>query len=39
MYPPLVQKRNEELRGYSPQANYTTERPPLVDEVSANFCG
>jgi hypothetical protein len=23
---------------FSPQANYT-ERPPLVGEVSANFCG
>jgi hypothetical protein len=27
------------FRGLSPQANYTTERPPLVGEVSANFCG
>jgi hypothetical protein len=27
------------LRGLSPQAIYTTERPPLVGEVSANFCG
>jgi hypothetical protein len=24
--------------GFSPRANYT-ERPPLVREVSANFCG
>jgi hypothetical protein len=27
-----------ELRGLSPLANYT-DRPPLVGEVSANFCG
>jgi hypothetical protein len=27
------------FRGLSPQANYMTERPPLVGEVSANFCG
>jgi hypothetical protein len=26
------------LRGVSPRANYT-KRPPLVDEVSAYFCG
>jgi hypothetical protein len=25
------------LRGFSPRANYTDERPPLVGEVSANF--
>jgi hypothetical protein len=25
------------LRGFGPRANYTTERPPLVGEVSANF--
>jgi hypothetical protein len=25
------------LRGRSPRTNYTTERPPLVGEVSANF--
>ena len=27
------------LRGLSPRANYMTERPPPVGEVSANFCG
>ena len=27
------------LRGLSLRANYTTERPPPVGEVSANFCG
>jgi hypothetical protein len=26
------------LRGLSPQANYASERPPLVGEVIANFC-
>jgi hypothetical protein len=26
------------LRGLNLQANYTDERPPLVGEVSANFC-
>jgi hypothetical protein len=30
---------NKKLRGLSPQANYTTERPPLVREVSANIFG
>jgi hypothetical protein len=28
----------QKLRGLSPWVNYT-ERPPLVGEVSANFCG
>jgi hypothetical protein len=28
----------KKLRGFSPQANYT-DRPPLIGEVSANFCG
>jgi hypothetical protein len=27
------------LRGFRPQANYPTERAPLVSEVSANFRG
>jgi hypothetical protein len=27
----------KKLRGLSPQANYTDQRPPLVSEVSANF--
>jgi hypothetical protein len=27
----------KKLHGLSPRANYTTERPPLVDEVSSNF--
>jgi hypothetical protein len=31
-------KLTKKLHGLSPQANYT-ERPPLVGEVSANFCG
>jgi hypothetical protein len=29
---------HSKLRGLSPRANYS-ERPPLVGEVSANFCG
>jgi hypothetical protein len=29
----------EKLRGLIPRANYTDLRPPLVGEVSANFCG
>jgi hypothetical protein len=29
----------KELRGLSPRVNIPTERPPLVGEVSANFCG
>jgi hypothetical protein len=29
----------KKLRGLSPGANYTTERPPLVRGVSVNFCG
>jgi hypothetical protein len=33
----LVILRSYLLRGLSPQANYTDERPPLVGEVSANF--
>jgi hypothetical protein len=32
----LSSKKN--LYGLSPQANYT-DRPPLVGEVIANFCG
>jgi hypothetical protein len=32
---PNIKKK---LHGLSPQANYT-ERPPLVGEVIANFCG
>jgi hypothetical protein len=31
-------KYTPKLRDFSPQANYTTERPPLLGEVSANFC-
>jgi hypothetical protein len=27
------------LHGFSPQANYADRQPPLVGEVSANFCG
>jgi hypothetical protein len=30
---------NLKLRGFSPQAKYTTKRPPLVGDVSANFSG
>jgi hypothetical protein len=37
LFPPPKLKKNL-LRDFSPQANYTTERPPLVGEVSANFC-
>jgi hypothetical protein len=33
-----ILKKKIKLCGLSPQANYT-ERPPLVGEVSANFCG
>jgi hypothetical protein len=32
-------QQQEKLRGFSPQANYTDEPPPLVGEVSANFSG
>jgi hypothetical protein len=32
-------KKNNKLRGLSPQGSYPTERPPIVGEVSANFCG
>jgi hypothetical protein len=31
--------KQNKLRGLSPRANYTTEQPPFVSEVSANFCG
>jgi hypothetical protein len=31
-------KLKTKLRGFSPYANYIDERPPLVGEVSANFC-
>jgi hypothetical protein len=36
--PDEVTKLKTKLRGLSPQANYT-EWPPLVGEISANFCG
>jgi hypothetical protein len=32
-------KERKTFRGLSPQGNYTTQRPSLVDEVIANFCG
>jgi hypothetical protein len=32
-------KKKTELRDFSQQANYTTERPPLAGEVTAYFCG
>jgi hypothetical protein len=32
-------KPRKKLRGFSPQANKPTERPPLVGEVRANFSG
>jgi hypothetical protein len=32
-----LQKNANKLSRLSPRANYT-ERPPLVDEVGANFC-
>jgi hypothetical protein len=30
---------HEWLRGFSPRENCTGQRPQLVSEVSANFCG
>jgi hypothetical protein len=36
--PDPVCAQEKKLHGLSPQANYT-ERPPLVGEVIANFCG
>jgi hypothetical protein len=32
-------KQTNKLHGLSPRANYPTERPPIVGEVIANFCG
>jgi hypothetical protein len=37
-HPPIGVRLKKKLRGLSPRANYT-ERPPLVGEVSGNFCG
>jgi hypothetical protein len=34
----IWQKQTNKLHGLSPRANYTTEPPPLVGEVIANFC-
>jgi hypothetical protein len=36
---PVSKKTTNKLRVRNPRANYTTERPPLVVEVSVNFCG
>jgi hypothetical protein len=35
----IEKKEKTKLCTHSPRANYTTERPPLVGEVIANFCG
>jgi hypothetical protein len=35
----VTEQLKTKLRGLSPRANSTTERPPLVGEVSGNFCG
>jgi hypothetical protein len=32
-------EQTKKLRGLSPRANYTDRAPPIVGEVSANFCG
>jgi hypothetical protein len=34
----LLSDDKTKLRGFSPQVTISTERPPLVSEVSANFC-
>jgi hypothetical protein len=36
---PLKKNQTKKPHSFSQQANYTTERPPLVGEISANFCG
>jgi hypothetical protein len=35
--PSLCNKAGKKSVAFSPQTNYTTERPPLVGEVSNNF--
>jgi hypothetical protein len=35
----LIPCKVTKLRGLSPRAKYTTERPSLADEVSVNVCG
>jgi hypothetical protein len=35
----LKTKTKTKLHGLSPRANLPTERPQLVGEVTANFCG
>jgi hypothetical protein len=33
-----TKKQTNKLRGLSPRANYTDREPPVVGDVSANFC-
>jgi hypothetical protein len=35
----VLDAKNVTFHVLSPRANYTTERPTLVGEVIANFCG